>query len=310
MVSAFSHDKGYSFRVAASISGVASPHDRARVEWKQGGKLLATAACDLEFFPELHRGDARCESRRDKLLVAKGAIEAELIYTDDKTDRDYLVRTYKVTVSAWNEGRGTTLYQVLPDDALGAAWVRHVSTEGIAESQMPVIEFWMATAKTPGQTNMRCSVDGKRLDDIDSDIEPLRLESMDNSTTLEIEADHFTGKGHEVYHYEGHTLDWNTAFGAKSDIARRTFLVDHPGKWDCLLRDTATGKAFREFLFTVDAKGMIEQSAIQQGKHAIPTLPNVALIEVKIPADAGLDEHIHRDQIAKSLWFGLPWPER
>ena len=302
-----SRDKGYSFTVATRISGANAEHDRARVDWKQGGKVVATAACDLTFYPQA-RANAVCRSDSDK-ITAKGPVEAELIYTDDQDGKDYLVRTFALNVHELDEGRGTKQWQIFPDDALGIAWVRHTRAD-TAERMMPLVEFWMATAKTPGRANMRCTVDGKRIDDIDASIEPLHLGEVE----LEQEADHFTGKEHEVYHYEGHSLDWNVVFGPKSDDTRsfeghRLFLVDHPGKWDCLLRDGATGKTVREFLFTVNDQGMVEQNEIQQGKRAVPTLPNVAMIEVRIPKDAGLGERIRPDRMKKSLGFGLAWPE-
>ena len=300
-VSLMSRDKGYQFRVVVRIAGMSSKNDRARIDWKQGGRIVATAPCQLDHFDDSKLSQGTCTSPKDD-LTAKGAIEADLVATDDATDRDYLVRVYRVNVRSWNEGHGTMLYQVLPDDALGAAWARHISSD-VAEQRMAVIDFWMATDKTPGQTNMRCTVDGKRIADIDASIEPLQMDEV----TLEQEADHFTGSAHEVHHYEGHQLDWDVAFGPRGDDSKRfegnrTFLVDHPGHWDCLLRDTSTGKAVRELLFTVDAQGMIE------GLPGIATLPNVARIELRIPKDTGLGERIPAGAIAKSMGFGLPWP--
>ena len=305
-----SRDQGYQFEVATRIVGLGSNNDRARVDWKQRGKVVATAACSLHYYAM--RSLAVCTSSSDTIM-AKGAVDAQLIVTADEDGMEYLVRTFKLNVYAFDEGHGTTLYQILPDDTLGAAWVRHNFSDN-AEKLMPLIEFWMATSKTPGKANMRCTVDGKKLDDIDASIEPLHLQNMDTDVTLEQEADHFTGKAHQLYHYEGHSLDWNVVFGPKTDALAqqypsRTFLIDHPGKWDCLLRDSATGKTVREFLFSVNGDGIVEQNDIQSGEHAIATLPNVVLIEVRLPKDNPLGERIRPDLMKKSLGFGLPWPD-
>jgi hypothetical protein len=101
-------------------------------------------------------------------------------------------------------------------------------------------------------------------------------------------------------------------FGSKDqhglyDPARMQWIIDNPGKWDCTLRKD--GHQIREFIFTVDDKGMVEQSELQRGKHPLPTLPNVVVIDMKIPADNGVEERIRPEAMKKSIGFGVPWPD-
>jgi hypothetical protein len=39
-------------------------------------------------------------------------------------------------------------------------------------------------------------------------------------------------------------------------------------------------------------------------------LPNIVLIDMRIPADTGFDQRIRSDAMKKSAGFGLPWPEQ
>src|SRR5690349_15134317 len=57
-----SRDKGYQFEVATRIVGTKSNHDRARVDWKQGGKVVGTAACKLEWLEDAAQSLAVCIS--------------------------------------------------------------------------------------------------------------------------------------------------------------------------------------------------------------------------------------------------------
>ena len=121
-----------------------------------------------------------------------------------------------------------------------------------------------------------------------------------------------TPKEHRTYLYEHQEVEPQFKFGSKADHGlydpdKVYWLEDHPGKWDCMLR--ADGHQVREFLFTVNAKGMIEPSEMQQGSHPVPTLANVVLIDMKIPADNGVEKRIRPDAMRKSIGFGIPWPD-
>jgi hypothetical protein len=48
---------------------------------------------------------------------------------------------------------------------------------------------------------------------------------------------------------------------------------------------------------------------MQKGAHPVPTMSNVVLIDMKIPADNGVEKRIRPDAMKKSIGFGLPWPD-
>ena len=70
-----------------------------------------------------------------------------------------------------------------------------------------------------------------------------------------------------------------------------------------------SGHKVREFMFTVNGKGLVEPSEMQKGTHPLQTLSNVALIDMKIPADNGVEQRIRPDAMKKSIGFGVPWPD-
>jgi hypothetical protein len=119
-------------------------------------------------------------------------------------------------------------------------------------------------------------------------------------------------KEHRTYLYEHEEVGPQFMFGSKAEHGLRDpdkvfWLEDHPGKWDCML--PKDGHQIREFLFTVNDKGMIEQSEMQKGPHPVPTLSNVVMIDMKIPADNGVDKRIRPDAMKKSIGFGVAWPD-
>jgi len=302
--------EGYVFRAYVRVSGFSSKTDTLHLDWKQGGKVLGTAKCDVSYDIARKRAWGDCKYD-DKALKAKGAIEADLIYWDDQQSKEYLVRTFKVNVKTWQELGNTTLYQVVPDDLLGLAWARHGYSNAQATELRPEFVFWATPGNFERKGSLRCTVDGKKLPDFDA--------FFDSVTSAEqIEADHTPKDGgpHQVYRWEHVSLRAENTYGGPKDVAQKTigggegprYLIDNPGKWDCEAR--SAGKAVRRLLFTVNSKGWIDQDEMQSGKHAIPTLPNIVLIDMRIPADTGFDQRIRSDAMKKSAGFGLPWPEQ
>lgn len=291
-----SADEGYRIKAYVEVSGGSSGTDQLTIEWKQKGKLLATAECDERFDVPSKWVRAECTSGPNP-ITAKGAIDAELIYWDDQAEKEYLVRTFKVNVKTWKEASGSTLWQIVPDDLLGAAWVVH------GGYQYPLIRFWASVDNGEGVGALRCAVDGKKLEDVKAVLSPVTRNDP-------IEADHIPAKGdRQRYRWIHLELRPELRYGEKNlnTSAVLVFLIENPGKWDCQLR--LDRRAVRQFLFTVDDKGFIVQNEIQSGKNPIPTLPGVVLIDVRIPGDTGYDTRLRPDAMKKSMGFGLPWPD-
>src|SRR5947209_13602338 len=100
-------------------------------------------------------------------------------------------------------------------------------------------------------------------------------------------------------------IRWGTRPADDKDT-KTVYLGDHPGDWDCQIRKD--GVVVRELLFHVNEKGRVDSHPMQQAKDAYPLAPNVALVDIRVPAGNGLDQRIKPDALRKSRAFGLPWP--
>lgn len=285
---------GYSYSVEAMLPLV-GPSDRARLVWKQGGKVLATSKCTVTRDPDRNRTEIQCTN--DNPLTAKGAIEAELIYIDDQDNKEYLIRTYKVTVVKFTSF-GDPVWQILADDTLGAGWVVQYKTT----NSEPVFKFWVAHEGGGWgvKSSLRCTVNGKTLDI-----------GFSGGGSGGITASVVT-RNHPTVNYGWFAAEMTAEMyvGKKPDNQEATkhpWLIDHPGKWSCEARHET--KPYRIFNFTVDETGFIVADPMQQGKGATPNLPNIVPIELRIPKDSTFDTRIRPEAMKKSRGFGLPWPE-
>jgi hypothetical protein len=296
---------GYVFNLSTRIAGATSKADRARLDWKQGGKLVATTKCALEIRGN-DTGFVTC-AYKDKPLTTKGAIEADLLYIDDADDTEYLLRTFKITVAKYPNA-GIAVWQLVPDDLLGAAWVRHRYPQELNDLNdgRPHFYFWLANDSYLGdKLAMRCTVNGTKLPDIKFTAEP--------SDALAVEASTYTKTGDGIM-YRWKQVDGcaDVNFGLRSDYGpaandyKGAFLGDHPGAWVCLVRHEGNG--IRELAFTVNEKGFIT-SDLQTAKDAPMTFGNVSAVELRFPKGAKIDGRIRPDAMKKSRGFGLPWPD-
>src|SRR5574338_1258041 len=157
-ISLRNHDDTYGFEARGQMWGVRSPSDQLRLEWRQRGKLLATASCRLR----MHPGDdptAGYECRHDDGLKAAGPVEANLIFKDDRDDKEYLVRTFRLDVKRFAKGT----WQITSDDLLADAWARHVTSEPHASSVY--FRFWM-TGRLLSTAMLRCTANGSPVPDV------------------------------------------------------------------------------------------------------------------------------------------------
>jgi len=304
-------DQGYNFRAYVEMSGFSSKTDSARIEWKQNGKVLATAKCTLSRDDNGNGSYATgyCEYGGTP-LKAKGDVEADLIYWDDQAEKDYLVRTFKVK-TYYFKGQWET-WQIFPDDTLSSAWVWQ-GYEHTQDARYRRVSFyiWFTTGDYLNEGTLRCTVDGtKKLADI-------ALSPQGGSETVTIEADVQPLNGERIqYKWQKMNLLAEVLWGQRSTLQydmpktqpKDTVLSDNPGKWECNLRHD--GKVIRQLLFNVGKDGMIAQDELQSGPGAIPTVSKkVALIDVRLTRDsASFDKRIAPEAMKKSLAFGLPWP--
>jgi hypothetical protein len=298
-------DEGYEGRAFLRIGGATSKGDRMRIEWRSAGKVLAVGPCNTSWERDEQTLAGACAL--DKNVRATGPIEVAVVYTDDQQDQDYLVATLKTEVRAWKGIGKTQSWGIVPDDLLAVAFVRH--WDGASATRAPLIQFWSTSSSLHGKAALRCSVGGKKLPDLEAHLDTAN-HGTDQAT---IESSFTTATMSRTYTFQHYELDPGFRYGPKTkkDEAlspdRARFAVDTPGAWECVLRKD--GKQVRQFLFTVDDKGMIQDSEMQRGGRALKTLPGVALIDMKIPADNGVEQRIRPEALRRSIGFGLPWPD-
>ena len=299
--------EGYGFRAYVEMTGFASGTDLARLEWVSKGKVVATAKCDLGINEGYAAGT--CENRESKLKVT-GPIEARLVYWDDHEEKEYLVRTFKVSVHHW---KGTwDAWQIAPDDVLTTAWMYMAhDDENNGTYRYPLLYLWFTSNDYLKDPVLRCKVGEKKIPDIE-------LGSQSGADLQDITADYNPKKGERVfYHWTKQKFLVNIYWGERSTlkydmpktVEADRVLSDNPGTWSCGLR--SEGKTIRQINFTVDGKGMIQQDEIQTGKNPIPTVsPRVVLVDVRLTKDsAAYDKRINPAAMKKSMQFGLPWPD-
>ena len=301
--SASDDKKGYNLEAHVEMLGFASGTDRARIELKKGGKVFATAKCQLTVKDSYATGD--CEYK-DKPLTPIGEIEGELIYTDDQTEKDYLVRTFKMTIvhlvghyDSWS---------IVPDDVLAAAWmVLDHEDFGNDSLRRPDLYFWVSTVDGLPHPVLRCVVGSKKIPDIALD---------ESGGGKQITINHQPKSGPEtVVTWRRISLMPRLYWGKretvedKRKVAPDMALSDNPGKWECGIR--SEGKTIRQLSFTVNADGMVEQDEMQSGKNPISVFgERDVLIDMRFGKDAAtFDKRINPDAMRKSMGFGLPWPD-
>jgi len=301
-------DEGYNYRVHVEVKGIGGKNDRLRLEWKKGGKVLATTKCDIDIDGDYAAGN--CTERNTKIKQV-GDITADLIYSDDKEDKDYLVRTFKFSVVHY-KGQWET-WGIISDDTLGNAWFYHAHNGEGEEShsgsyRRPVLYITFANGNTPPNPQLRCSVDGTKLGD------DIGLDAQGGSDTSSHDVD-FQPKGGKrlTYHWTRAALLMDMYWGPKDTLkytkpADGKSLQDHPGKWQCDLR--SEGHVLRTLAFTVDKDGMIQNDEFNSGKNAVPVVSKEVMVDMRIGKDAGqFDERINPAAIKKSLQWGLAWPD-
>jgi hypothetical protein len=307
-------DSGYGFKSHVELVGLTSNKDALRLDWKQNGKVLASANCELSF-EERPTKDFYAYGGCDFTgnVKAIGAVEGELVYRDDQTDKEYLVRTFKMTVRHY---KGVVEdWQITPDDVLGAAWIYHGhdsydDSMHTGSYRRPTLYMWF-TGDWLNDGFLRCTVAGKKMPDIN-------LSRQSDASETDIEFIQQPKNGQRVRYVWSKQIFLMDVYWGKRDtlrddlgkkVAPEKVLADNPGKWECALRHD--GKVIRQLAFTVDNDGMIQQDEIQSGKTAIPTVTNyVVLVDLRLTKDsATYDKRIAPEAMKRSIGFGLPWPD-
>jgi len=300
-----SSDAGYRPRITTYVHGVTSDADAVRFEVMQKGKVLVSQRCPVD---GLDKERARVSCTFDgKPLTATGDLTAQLVFIDDKAEKEYLLRELKLKVQAFTFV-GRTGYQVVQDDTLGEAYIWQKQIGSRFEDYMLYGYFWTANNETFAG-KLRCTVAGAKTPDIDvsTDTGKVVVEALDNAsgeerrtkwnqTTLRFEHLWF-GKRDEVIKFRD----------SGGDYKDHRFLGDNPGDWACDLRKD--GAVVRTFRFHVNDQGRIDPHPAQSAAGAPMLRPGVAMIDVRLPAKNTFDLRVRGAAIKGSMAYGMPWPK-
>jgi hypothetical protein len=267
---------GYEPNAYVSISH-SRPGDSAKMVWKLNNKTIATTKCS-------DGSGGECRYSGPPLKVT-GAMTAELLYWDDRAEKETVVRTFKFDVRK----TGTASWQIVADDVLGAAWAKHLNDHRV------YFYMWFTNAESSAKDfSGRCTVDGTPLPD---DF------GLFGRTLIDVRATDSTEKVRHYRKFEFSTpLIWGSPYDDEWRLTRR------PGAWECRIR--RDGKTVRELRFTVTPDGRIANDEIQSGKDPVPVVPDTVFIDNRLGKDAStFDERFDPVAYKKSLHYGLPWPD-
>ncbi len=291
--------KGYRFYLKANVAGYTSNADTIRLDWKSHGKVVASAKCVGTGEPApAGVSEISCDYG-DKGIHAKGPIDAQLVYTDDHDDKDYLLRDFNVTVAQW-PSFGDEVWQIMGDDLLGAAYARHLADGNAASAHKVAFSFWTTAPDKGHDWELRCTVNGTKIPDLDA----AGIEGVGS-----IQADQVKkGTGaHTLYSWVQLVVVPNIYWGPKKEDKHpnAAWLIDHAGDWVCNLRTDA--KNVRELRFHVNDQGMVESDPMAAAGP--PLADGTALVDVRIPKDSKFDLRVRPAAMTKSRGYGLPWPK-
>jgi hypothetical protein len=304
MVNKSNTDSGWRLKMGFQVFGATSKTDRIRIELRQGKKVAATGTCGGTYYEDAKAFDVGCEiDPAGKGIQPIGAVEVDIIYTDDQTDKDYFVNTLKMNVKKM-KGIGTFVdWAIIPDDILALGYVRQSHDPN--ESDDVTFEFWSTHYPGSKAATFRCTVDGKKIPDIEPSVGDSDY-GGENTISHQSTTDKATKEW--KFHRIGARLKAvKSGPKGKSPADQILYLVDHKGAWDCTLR--IEGKPFRTFTFSVSDKGRVEPSAMQSGKWSLTMATNVVMVDMRIPKDNGYEARIRQDALKKSVGWGLPWPD-
>lgn len=286
----------YQAKLKVDVWNLKRESDGAKLQWKSGGKVVATIICKSAFDQDSMSTTFTCDSEGTK-LKATGVIEAKLVFVDGADDTETPLRTFKFDVKRYAAKAGGGDYQIFGDDLLGAAFAVHDKRYGHVN-----FHFW-TTATLQGTPKLRCTVGGKQLDDSRTRFESNTSMTIDN---IPKSGARFGAKWtHQYMPTDDLTFGTRAAYKGTGTVEKMRFLGDNPGAWSCVVR--LEGTVVRQFDFEVGADGMIVGDAWNTGKNAVRLRSNTVAVAMTVPK--GIDPRVRPAAMKGSFNFGLPWPD-
>ena len=281
-----------------------------RFVYKQGRRTLATATCNgNRAYRRQNRGDTRhdtfvaanCSTGDENFLTATGKITVEVHFINDNDDSVTQVATHEIEVRELRQeshtgaqrtsdyfvnlhGFGAVVFldQVQRGEQYTFSGMSGLEMSGGTSDDSRVnLIITRSSGEGPDRSyRFRCSVDGTPIDFGYSRMNQGSVGERRVNTTQILRGGNSTVR--EYFHFQTDRYRLPIVWGDNDDGVR---LEDHPGRWQCDLRDDER-RTIREFAFTV-VDGMI-QAHPEEADLNFPE--RVHLADVTLPGDNEADD--------------------
>ena len=293
---------------------------------KKGRRALHTFTCqgELTYRHRMHPSNspdglsvAACTDRGHR-FDATGQLSVEVYFIDDETDQEHLAATHTLDVRLLrqenHQGRPRPGHYFVNQHAFTAvafidqlpvhhqhmfSAVRGNRGSGAGQNEV-LLHVHRSQQSSPGTLALRCSVNGERIQIPAHQVQSEQL-SQHSSNATEVHRAGTSTEGDHM-HWRRDILRLPLTWGDQEN-SNLPKLDDHPGQWDCQLRDD-NRRTFREFSFTV-SDGVIQPHPEEAtGLH----FPNgVHLVTIKVPADGPGDDRTDPRETRSGAFYGRRW---
>lgn len=310
----------YTFHANARLLGTGIAQGSAfKFVIKQGRRTLHSFVCEGRpaTRPRQHRDNPpdmfvvdNCTDRDTRLNV-DGDLTVEVWFIDDATDEEHLAHTHTVDVRRLRQENHQGIERPADFVVNQHGWTpvalidqtpaRHqpmYSQDRPGDNSVSVVFHWSPVGSM-GPLSLRCSVNGERVQFPVPIVPRTRVRTRASDASEIHRAGNSTEGDHVNFYADMFHLP--ITFGESSHAPR---LEDHPGRWECLIRDMQR-RTVREFAFTV-ADGAIQPhpEEVAGGLH-FPE--GVHMLDVSIPADSPADARTDPATARAGAFYGHPW---
>lgn len=319
----------YSLLAFARILGEGvAPQSAFKFVLKQGRRELHSWTCQglATYRHRMHPSNApdafsvaSCTDRHR--FTQSGRLSLEVIFVDDDTDEEHLVATHTLDIRTLSrvshQGVARPSHFFVNQHAFAAVALidqlprhhQHMFSavrgrSGSAAGQNEVLlHLHRSHQQTPGTLTLRCSVDGERVRFPDPTVRTDPIADHQSNAT-EVRRTGSTTEGDDL-HWRRDVLRLPLTFGDQ-EHTQLVKLDDHPGRWECELRDDSR-QTLRELAFTV-VDGVIQPHPEEGTGLTFPA--GVHLVDVTIPRDSPRDARTDPAETRRGAFYGRRWQSR
>ena len=310
----------YTFHAYARLLGEGIARESAfKFVLKQGRRTIHTFTCQGSpaYRVRMHPSNQpdmfvvdHCVDRNTR-LSAEGDITVEVYLIDDATDEEHLARTHTVQIRRLrqenHQGVERPSHFIVNQHGFSAVALIDQTPRneqhmygGSAGYNEVTLSFQRSHGSSPGTLTLRCSVNGERVELPSHQVQSDQISSRRSQASEIRRAGTSTEGDHLLFRADVYTLPLTFGDSTQTQYPK---LDDHPGRWECMLRDSQR-RTVREFAFTV-ADGRVQPHPEEaEGLH----FPNgVHMVDITIPGDSPVDDRTDRETVRAGAFYGRAW---